>query len=350
MKKTAVLVLFLLLVPAGLGYAWAQEAQGPKPRRTVVTLDGKLEDVPDLTPTDFELEIAKQKTAPARVIRPTELPTLIAVVLQDNQVSEFSRQLPALRDFIISQPPNTYVGLFYFSVQSIQTAFPFHSDLQKVANALRAPHGTREMAPPSPYNNLTQLIEGMAALPDARKEILIFTEGSDALSGATSASQNQNLRQAISAAQEAGIPVFAVYTDALPPVNRTTNYTSPVAGSVPDRGSPIQPSYSPAGGTDRSSSGSPQFGAQTGADVFRPEAGDRPPAQYNISYLNDMTERTGGKVFSPGKIPPDITPYLAEFQRLLRQQVILEYSGPETVKRVKLKRKLGSAKLLAPKR
>jgi hypothetical protein len=350
MKRNIPVAILLLCLAVSLGMVAAQDRapDGPTPRRVIVTLDGKIEDMPQLTPSDFELEVGKQKLAPARLLRPEELPTLIALVFQDNQVIEFANQLPTVKEFVLRQPANTYIGVYYFNAQSVQVAIPFHSDTQKVAAALRAPRGAREQAPPSPYNNLSGLIESMAQLPDARKEILLFSEGTDAYYSDSSAGQNPNLRGAIRAAQEAGIPVFVLYSEAFPPPNRNPGDAPSASGTIPGRGSAGNQAgavYDPTRSSGMSTS--QQVTGRAGVDSLESDSPYRPAAQYNISFLNDLTKRTGGKVFSPGKVPPDVGPFLEEFERLLSRQVLLEYAAAEPVKKVKLKRKIGGAKLLA---
>lgn len=350
-------VVFFLAAVAAVWLATAARAQqappSDQPRRAVVSFDGKLEAFPKLAPGDFEIEAGKDKLPASRLYGPGDLPTVLAIVLQENQAAAFGTQLQALRDFILHLPANTYVGVFYLNQQAIDTAILFDSNLEKVAAALHAPKGVQDAAPVSPYNNLTNLINYMAGLPDARKEVLLFTEGSDALAGDASPGQNQNLVRAVMAAQQAGIPVWVIYSEALPPVSRVVSDTPPQSGTIPGRTGPPQPDTMSRGGT---SAGQQSAGAQGrtigpgGSEPFSSSSSYAPPVQYNLSYLNYLTEHVGGKVFSPGKFPPDIRPFLDEFQRLLAQQYVLEFSASEPAKKIKLNRKIGDAKLLAPKR
>jgi hypothetical protein len=334
MKRLFIVLACGFLLEGLAGWAAeAQEAQPPtKPRRAVVTLDGRLEALPDLSATDFLIEAGKEKMEPTRIYRPDELPTLIAIVLQENQSPDFGAQLPILRDFILGQPPNTYVGLFYLSAQSVDYAAPFASNLQKVAEALRTPKGKQELAPPSPYEPLGRIAEFMDKLPDARKEILLFSEGSDALAGDSSASQNRYLARAVQVAQEAGIPVWTIYVQALPPRGRLINVDEP----------PDQRVAPPLSGSAAGSLPGP-------TDPFA-DSRYTPNVDFGSSYLTRLAENTGGKVYSAGKFAPDIAPFLEEFQRLLAQQFVLELPGAETPKKIKLHRKIAGVKLLYPHR
>lgn len=351
-------VAFFLAGVAAVWLATGAQAQQAPPseqlRRAVVSFDGKLEALPKLAPEDFEIQAGKQKLPPSRLYGPGDLPTVLAIVLQENQTPSFSMQLPALRDFILHLPANTYVGLFYLNQQAVDITIMFDSNLEKVAAALRAPKGVQDAAPLSPYNSLTNIITYMASLPDARKEVLLFTEGSDALAGGATPGKNQNLAGAVAVAQQAGIPVWVIFSEALPPPSRVASNTRQASGPVP--GGPRGPSQapssdSPGGGMSAGSQASGGQGSPLGAGGSDPfTSSSAPLVQDNLSYLNYLTEHVGGKVFSPGKFPSDIRPFLEEFQRLLAQQYVVEFQGSEPAKKIKLNRKIGDAKLLAPKR
>ena len=362
-KQRIFLASILVLALAGVLAPAAQEQQQgqappaqqqPKPRRAVVTFDGGLEVLPTLAPADFELEAGKQKFPPARLYRPEEMPTVLAVVLQENQVAEFGTQLPALRDFILAQPPNTYVGVFYLSMQAVETAVMFDSNLPKVAEALRTPKGMQDVAPPSPYISIANLIDYMAQLPDARKEILWFAEGSDATAGDAPSGQNASLAHAVAGAQKAGIPVFVIYSPAFPPASRLQSDTNPSSGSIPGRSISAGQQTPRTTGTPTSTSGAGQAPTGTGigaggGDPFATASPYAPQVQYNLSYLNYLAERTGGKVLTT-KAAPDIRPFLDQFRRLMTLQYVVEYPTDETIKKLKLRQKIEDTKLLHPKR
>ena len=75
-----------------------------------------------------------------------------------------------------------------------------------------------------------------------------------------------------------------------------------------------------------------------GASVVRVP---RPSPEFPRSYVSADTELSTWE---------SIRPYLEEFQRLLAQQYVVEFPGSEPAKKIKLNRKIGGAKLIAPKR
>ena len=294
--------------------------------------------MPEVKPEDFLVEVGKQKAPPVKVLKAEELPTLLAIVLQDNQPPDFGVQLSALREFITAQPPNTYVGVFYLNGQTIDFALPpphFFSDLPRVANALRAPNGNPAAAPPSPYDKVAQIVAYMDSLPEARKEILLFSEGSDSIAAQSAATPQQNkmLVQAIKRSVQAGIPVWVVYVLAFAPETRLTEITG--QGPLGREGQGKQAPSAEYGGM-----------AAPGTDPF----GSAGAAVSGSAYLDYLADATGAKVFSSGKFAVDIRPFLAEFNKLLHQQVVLEYQGDGELKKVKMNRKLRGVKMLAPER
>jgi len=347
------LALLLCLTATG---QQQQPAQGPQARLLVVTFDGNLEDLPQVEPAEFQIELDKQKVAPSKLYNPEELPTVIAIVLQDNIRPAFGTQLPALRDFIVAQPQNTYVGIFYLAGQSIDNPTNgFQADLKKVAETLRAPKGQGELAPPSPYELIARLGEFMNRMPAARKEILFFSEGTDALYPDASPGQNRNMRVALDRTRDYGIPVWVIYTsDAFPPATRrvvegdavgdqgATGPTSASSGidaramndaSVGGRGSDVTPGRS----------------SGQGGDAFG-ESSTRPRVNFNTANLKDLADKSGGKMLSSKESLTDIAPLLEEFRTLLSRQLVLEYEGEPPIKKVKMNRKLQGVKLLAPEK
>ncbi|MGH9787182.1 MAG: hypothetical protein ACRD4U_00585 [Candidatus Acidiferrales bacterium] len=336
----------------------AVPAQQPPPaadpaRRLVVTFDGGLEDLPDMKPEEFQIELNKQKVAPKKLYNPEELPTLIAIVLQENIRQNFGTQMPALRDFILAQPQNTYVGVFYLAGDSIDNPTNgFQADLKKVAEVLRAPKGQAELAPPSPYTLIGKLGDWMNKMPAARKEILLFSEGTDAIYPDASPGQNRNVRVALDRTRDFGIPVWVVYTDAFAPATRRQVEGDPFGGSEQGATGPTSASsgVDPRSMNDASVGGrSTDVSPGRGSDPFA-ESSTRPRVSFNIANLKELADKSGGKMLSSKEALTDIVPLLEEFRTLLSRQLVLEYDGEPPVKKVKMNRKLQGVKLLAPER
>ena len=349
------LLLILLLPLAAAGQQQQQQPAADPARRLVVTLDGKLEDMPTLTPDEFQIELDKQKVAPKRVYKIEELPTLIAIVLQENIRQGFGAQIPALRDFILSQPPNTYVGIFYLAGDSIDNPTQgFQADLKKVAEMLRAPKGQAELAPPSPYASVAKLGSWMNTIPPARKEILLFSEGTDAIYPDAAPGQNRNVRVALDHTRDLGIPVWVIFTsDAFAPATRRQGEAAPFGDSEQGQAGPT----SAGSGLDpRSMNDASVGGRGTDAGGFAQrstgfdEPSTRPRVSFNIANLKELADKSGGKLLSSKESLTDIAPLLGEFRTLLSRQFVLEYDGEPPIKKVRMNRKLKGVDLLAPEK
>lgn len=130
----------------------------------------------------------------------------LAIVIDDSLRKTFGTQLQPLSEFVTSQPPSTYVGVFYASSGTIQIATNFSPDLAAVAKTLRVPSSNYGAAS-SIYQSLMQLIAGWP-LTGARREILLFSDGYDYLRGDRF---SPDVQLTIDKAQQAGIVIHAIY-------------------------------------------------------------------------------------------------------------------------------------------
>lgn len=296
----------------------AMQAPGDKTvtRRAVVTFEVKDGVIPNLDPADFEIQAGKSKFAPSRIYSSGELPTVLAIVLPESLDPSFERHLPALREFILSQPPNTYVGIAYLSEEGNRDPVKFLPDLAKVAGTLRAPVGSEEAGPKSSFSSLAVMLERMAGLPPARIQILFFTSGYDKIYRAS----NSHIMQAVEKSHAIGATVWVIQSS-VRSVKRTVVRSVTVLGS-----------------------NSREVEAQAERMIARSQ-GQRGTG---INLLKGLAEKTGGKVLA--RMPKDLRPVLAELQELLAHQVVLEYSSSEPAKKIKLKKKIRGVKVRAPKR
>lgn len=325
----------LLTVTVGVTLA-AQEAPQTEPREEtsrllVVTFDGKLDTLPELAPEDFEIEVGKQKFPPDRVHGVGDLPFVLAIVLQDNLVPEFEAQLPALQDFIRAQSEQTYIGYFYLFGRDLESPEQFDADLGRVAEAVRAPKAKVELAPPSPYPGLAAVLGTLQRLPAARKQVLFFSDGSDVIPS----QGTPRLDQAVEMAQRAGIPVWTIRTKALTPRRRGGR-----GGGGSRRG---QRGGAPSDRVDVTSNSGPVASNM-------PTSGGTPSLPSGNSLLKKLAKQTGGKSYSVRLDKEGLKPVLDEIQELFQRQYVLEYSADGPPKKVKLKRKVKGAKLLALQR
>lgn len=298
----------------------AMQAPGDKTvtRRAVVTFEVKDGVIPNLDPADFEIQAGKSKFAPSRIYSSGELPTVLAIVLPESLDPSFERHLPALREFILVQPKNTYVGIAYLSEEGNRDPINFLPDLSEIAGSLRAPAGTMEAGPKSSFSSLAVMLERMAGLPSARVQILFFANRHDS----TYRTANLRIMQAVEKSYSIGATVWVVQS--------LVKYEK-------------RKGLAPGAQVSVLGSNSRRILSQAESRTLRDASRD----SLSFRLLKELAEKTGGKVLD--RMPKDLRPVLAELQELLAHQVVLEYSSSEPAKKIKLKKKIRGVKILIPK-
>src|SRR4026207_2308771 len=77
-------------------------------------------------------------------------PLNLAVLVQDDLISQVGNELGVTRDFIRSLPQGSKVMVGYITAGTLQVRQPFTTDLEKAAKSLRIPHGSTARPPFSP--------------------------------------------------------------------------------------------------------------------------------------------------------------------------------------------------------
>jgi len=131
------------------------------------------------------------------------------VLLDDGSNISLGSQLEDVRQFVLSQPASTKVGIAYMQNGSARIEQNLTSDPALAAKALRLPMGISGINA-SPYFSLSDLVKHWPETA-ARREVLMVSDGIDRYYGVGDLS-DPYLAAAIEDAQRAGIAVFAIYT------------------------------------------------------------------------------------------------------------------------------------------
>jgi hypothetical protein len=136
----------------------------------------------------------------------------LAIVIDDALSKRFAGQLDGLRKFILALPDTTSVGLYYAQSGSLQVAAQINPDHQAAAKALHPPASTYGNYVSS-YNAVLQLI---ASWPpsQARREILLFTEGFDMLHHEY---VDHEMESVVAQAQKSGILIHTIFANSVRP-------------------------------------------------------------------------------------------------------------------------------------
>ena len=154
----------------------------------------------------------------ARVVVPLNL----AILIQDDLVSQVDNELGVTRDFIRSLPEGSRVMIGYITTGTLQVRQPFTSDLNQAASSLRI---LRSNSSATAYNPYVEVIEALRAFDNmnGRKALLLISDGLDTSHGfdVTSAANTIDLKRAISHANEREVAVFTFYAPSVTLTSRS---------------------------------------------------------------------------------------------------------------------------------
>ncbi len=131
------------------------------------------------------------------------------IFIDDSSRSDLGRQLDDIRKFINIQPASTKIGVAYMRNGTALIAQDLTTDHALAAKALRLPIGI-DGAEASPYFALSDLVKHHWQASDARRSVLMVTDGIDRYYGAGDL-QDPYLDEAIDDALRAGVMVSAIY-------------------------------------------------------------------------------------------------------------------------------------------
>jgi hypothetical protein len=140
-------------------------------------------------------------------------PLNLAVLIQDDLVSQVSNELGVTRDFISSLPAGSRVMVGYITAGSLQVRQPFTNDLAKAAKSLRIPISSVSSAPYNPYVEVLEALKKFEGKGPNANAILLVSDGLDTSRGfdSTAAGQTLDLQRAINEANRRDVAVFSFY-------------------------------------------------------------------------------------------------------------------------------------------
>src|SRR5687767_342729 len=125
-------------------------------------------------------------------------PLNIAILIQDDLISQVGNELDITRDFIRSLPAGSRVMVGYITSGTLQVRQPFTTDLGQAAGSLRIPISSSTA---SPYNPYVEVIEALRKFDQGkgRNALLLISDGLDTSRGfdVTAAGNTLDLNRAI---------------------------------------------------------------------------------------------------------------------------------------------------------
>lgn len=149
-------------------------------------------------------------------------PLNIAILIQDDLVSQVGNELNVTRDFIRSLPPGSRVLVGYLTTGTLQVRQPFTTDLERAARSLRIPLGGSA----SPFNPYVEVIEALRKFDGdwkGKNAVLLISDGLDTSRGfdITASGQTLDLQRAVKHANDRNVAVYTFYAPTVGLTNRS---------------------------------------------------------------------------------------------------------------------------------
>lgn len=140
-------------------------------------------------------------------------PLNLAILVQDDLVSQVGNELGATREFIRSLPQGSRVMVGYVTSGTLQVRQSFTNDLDKAANSLRIPRSSTAAAPFNPYVEVIEALKKFDSNAKGKNAVLLISDGLDTSRGfdVTSSGHTLDLERAIKQANDRGVAVYTFY-------------------------------------------------------------------------------------------------------------------------------------------
>jgi hypothetical protein len=210
--KVGVLLGALLLAPASLLYAQNQAAapMAKSASGTVtftVTAVGKKDVAPPVAVDDVQLFTGKERKQIADWKKGDKL--FLAILIDDSIDSVAAGQWDSLKEFIMAQPPSTYIAVGYIANNSTKVVQDFTDNHELATKALRIPFGLAALGS-SPYLGTLDMLKRW---PDTgiRRSILLISSGIDTFRGGGMGAFYPDLDGVIMRAERQNTNIWTVY-------------------------------------------------------------------------------------------------------------------------------------------
>ncbi len=140
-------------------------------------------------------------------------PLNIAILVQDDLVSQVGNELGVTRDFIRSLPSGSRVMVGYITTGTLQVRQPFTNDLDKAAQSLRIPRSSTSASSYNPYVEVIEALKTFNSDWKGKNAVLLISDGLDTSRGfdVTSSAHTVDLERAIKQANDRSVAVYSFY-------------------------------------------------------------------------------------------------------------------------------------------
>jgi len=164
---------------------------------------------------------AKAKDSEQKSLQGIE-PLNLAVLIQDDLISQVSNEIGVTRDFIRSLPQGSRVMVGYITTGTLQVRQPFTTDLERAAKSLRIPIASRSSSAFNPYVEVIEALRKFDSSWPNANAVLLISDGLDTSRGfdSTAAGHTLDIERTISEANKRRVSIFSFYA---PSVGLTSN-------------------------------------------------------------------------------------------------------------------------------
>src|SRR5258707_6155062 len=117
----------------------------------------------------------------------------LAILMQDDLISQVSNEIGVTRDFIRSLPQGSRVMVGYITAGSLQVRQPFTTDLESAAKSLRIPTASGASSPFNPYVEVIEALRKFNSEWNNANAVLLISDGLDISHGFDSTAAGQTL-------------------------------------------------------------------------------------------------------------------------------------------------------------
>ncbi|MGC2662057.1 MAG: hypothetical protein WA324_29190 [Bryobacteraceae bacterium] len=211
MRTTYIAVSSVMLAATALPLLARQDAGAPgAPASVIVTLEPRRgKTIPPVDQSDLKVTEGGS-VRPITGLQPlANAPTQMLIMIDDSARSSFDTLIPELKQFVMALPPSTQVAVGYMENGLTRLTSNFTADHAAAAKSIRTVLGPGG-ADVSPYDSLSDAIKKWPKEQAARREVVMISSGIEGLGGGYF-EDNPYVQAGITAAQRAGLVVYAIY-------------------------------------------------------------------------------------------------------------------------------------------
>src|ERR1051325_7111924 len=140
-------------------------------------------------------------------------PLNLAVLIQDDLVSQVGNEIGVTKDFIRSLPEGSQVMVGYITTGTLQVRQPFTTDLERAARSLRIPLAARGSAAFNPYVEVLEALKKFDNSWTNANAVLLISDGLDTSRGfdSSAAGQTLDIDRTIREANKRRVSIFSFY-------------------------------------------------------------------------------------------------------------------------------------------